>query len=103
MILSPYIDLRYPILETFGDYLNYHCRGFREEVFVFTLDYLGWGRCGLHGEGSSVVGVGEDLVQGDDPVGPKGRGERGGCDPSGGGSCFRGRGGQPGVLAGLLS
>ena len=69
MILSPYIDLRYPILETFGDYLNYHCRGFREEVFVFTLDYLGWGRCGLHGEGSSVVGVGEYLIQGDDPVG----------------------------------
>ena len=78
MILSPYIDLRYPILETFEDYLNYHCRGFREEVFVFTLDYLGWGRCGLHGEGSSVVGVGEDLVQGDDPVWPPGRGARGG-------------------------
>ena len=97
MTLIPYIDLRYPIPETFEDYLNYHCRGFREGVFVFTLDYLGWGRCGLHGEGSSVVGVGDDLVQGDDPVGPKGRGD---CDPSGRGSCFRGRGGQPGVLAG---
>ena len=103
MILSPYIDLRYPILEIFGDYLNYHCRGFREEVLVFTLDYLGWGRCGLHGEGSSVVGLRENLVQGDNPVGPTGCGERGGCDPSGGGSCFRERGGIPGVLAGLLN
>ena len=56
---------------------------------------------GSIGEGSSVVGLREDLVHGDDPVGPTGRGEGGGSDPSGGGSCFRERGGQPGVLAGL--
>ena len=38
-------------------------RGFPE------LEVLGWGRGGLRGEGSSVVGVGWELVLGDDPVG----------------------------------
>ena len=35
---------------------------------------LGWGRGGLQGEGSGVVGVGEELVIGDDPMGLPGRG-----------------------------
>ena len=38
------------------------------------LDVLGWGRGGLQGEGSGVVGVGEELVIGDDPMGLPGRG-----------------------------
>ena len=46
-------------------------------MFNNTLDYLGWGRGRLQGAGSSVIGVGEDLVPGDDSMGLNGRGERG--------------------------
>ena len=38
---------------------------------------MGWGRGRLQGEGSGVVGVGEELVLGDDPMGLHGRGGRG--------------------------
>ena len=38
-------------------------------MFVPKLDVLGWGRGGIQGEGSSVVGVGEEVVPWDDPMG----------------------------------
>ena len=55
-------------------------------MFVPTLDVLGWGRGGLQGEGSSVVGVGEEIVPWDDPMGLTDMGSMGGFDSWGGGS-----------------
>ena len=46
-------------------------------MFVPKLDVLGWGRGGLQGEGSGVVGVGEELVLGDNAMGLHGRWGRG--------------------------
>ena len=67
-------------------------------MFVFSLHCLGWVRCGIPGEGSSVVGGGRGSRTRGRPYG-----ELGVCDPSGGGSCFRERGGLPGVLVVLLT
>ena len=46
-------------------------------MLLALLAYLGRGRGGLQGEGSSVVGVGEELVLGDGYMGLHERGERG--------------------------
>ena len=46
-------------------------------MFLALLVYLGWGRCGLLGEGSSVVELGEELVSWDYPRDLYVRGERG--------------------------
>ena len=66
VISSPYIDLIHPILETFRDWLKHHDVG----RFHFHGVCLGLGRGRLQGAGSSVVGVGEDIVYQDDPMGP---------------------------------
>ena len=49
-------------------------------MFVLTLDVLGWGRGGFQGAGSSVVGVGEEIVPWDDPMGLTDVGSVGGFD-----------------------
>ena len=72
------------------------------------LDVLGWGRGGLQGEGSSVVGVGAELVIGDDPMGLPGRGDAWevpmpgvkGLDSRGWGFGFGVGGAQPSTLVG---
>ena len=66
--------------------------GFQEEVLVPTLDVLGWGRGGLQGVGSSVVGVGDGIVPRDAPVGFTALKGVGCFDSWVGGSRFLGRG-----------
>ena len=46
-------------------------------MFLAPLVYLGWGRCGILGEGSSVVEFGEELVPWEDPRDLDVRGDRG--------------------------
>ena len=53
-------------------------------MLVPTLDVLGWGRCGLQGVGSSIVGVGDGIVPWDDPVGLTDLGSVGGLGSWGG-------------------
>ena len=54
-------------------------------MFVSKLDVLGWGRGGLQGLGSSVVGMGEEIVSWDDPMGLTDVGSMGGFESWGGG------------------
>ena len=42
---------------------------FRVDVFVSKMDVFGWRRGGLQGAGSGIVGVGEEIVSWDDPMG----------------------------------
>ena len=66
MISSPYIDLRYPFRDYQGLFIQHYCPW---GVFVSKLDALVWGRGGLQGLGSSVVGAGDELLA-DDPWTP---------------------------------
>ena len=61
-------------------------------MFVSKLDVLGLERGGLQGVDSSAVGVGEEIVSWDDPMGLTDMGSVGCFDSWGGGSWFLGRG-----------
>ena len=68
-------------------------------LFVSTVDVLGWGRGGLQGVGSSVIGVGGEILYWDNPIYLMDVGRAGGLGSWGllvadgpsllrGGSCF---------------
>ena len=78
---SPYIDtftkiikLRFPLKSLYG-----------LGVLLAVIAYLCWGRGGLPGEGSGVVGVVGELVLWGDPRSLDGVGSVGGVDSWGGG------------------